>query len=183
MSGFGKRKKLLQVVRVRQIVRDWRTLVSAFKAAQILFRKLLSSRSCLHSYVSDDAHFDVVGGKHRHRRSLSAVPPDVPSGHLAVYVGRQCRKRFVIRAAYLSHPVFRSLLERAEEEFGYAQQGGLVIPCDELLFEHILSLFSQNDHAAVRHIDLQTVENNFCNEWLPSLNKDSRPIPHSSVEE
>lgn len=155
--------------------------MSAFKAVQILFRKLLSSRSCLDSYVSNDAQFDVVGGKHyssRHRRSLSAVPP----GHLAVYVGRQCRKRFVIRAAYLTHPVFRSLLERAEE-FGYAQQGGLVIPCDELLFEHILRLFSQNDDAAVRHIDLQTVENNFCNEWLPSLNKDCRPIPHSFVEE
>eukprot|EP01018_Ginkgo_biloba_P027652 Gb_16165 [translate_table: standard] len=54
----------------------------------------------------------------RRRKSWSSdVPADVPEGHLAVYVGREC-KRFVIQTGYVNHPLFRLLLEKAEEEFG-----------------------------------------------------------------
>lgn len=167
MNGLDKCMKIRHVVRLRQIARKWRKIANARKAAQALACKLLSPRSCRVSYVSDDEQVDGKKSTNGHRRSgsVSAVPSDVPSGHLAVYVGQQCSTRFVIQAAYLNHPVFLALLEKAEEEFGYAHKGGLAIPCDELLFEHILRLFNRNDPAAVRQLDLEAVQSNFCNEW------------------
>ncbi|KAI4382030.1 hypothetical protein MLD38_008042 [Melastoma candidum] len=62
----------------------------------------------------------------------------VPRGFLAVYVGQDGR-RFLIPAKYLSMPDFRGLMEKAEEEFGFQQEGGLRFPCEEEDFEEILS--------------------------------------------
>ncbi|MBA0640706.1 hypothetical protein Goklo_023615 [Gossypium klotzschianum] len=45
--------------------------------------------------------------------------PDVPKGHIAVYVGETQRKRFVVPISVLNHPSFNDLLKRAEEEFGF----------------------------------------------------------------
>lgn len=64
-------------------------------------------------------------------------PPDVPEGSLAVYVGRE-RRRFVIPTSYLSNNVFRSLLAKSEEEFGYCCDGGLRIACAPDVFEHLI---------------------------------------------
>lgn len=73
----------------------------------------------------------------------SRVPADVPAGHVAVCVGTS-RRRFVVRAAYLNHPAFQSLLVQAEEEYGFANRGGpLTIPCDEAFFEEALRLVSR----------------------------------------
>ncbi|KAK4374315.1 hypothetical protein RND71_004992 [Anisodus tanguticus] len=65
------------------------------------------------------------------------VPTDVPSGHIVVTVIPSC-KRFVVRATYLNHPMFKKLLSQAEEEYGFTNSGPLAIPCDEYLFEEIL---------------------------------------------
>eukprot|EP00249_Psilotum_nudum_P009408 c21916_g1_i1 orf=273-752(+) len=78
----------------------------------------------------------------------SCCPPDVPQGFLAVYVGIE-KKRFVIPALHLNHPVFKMLLEKAEEEYGFQQEGGLTIPCEGLLFEHILWLIDNNDSVSL----------------------------------
>ncbi|XP_074581128.1 auxin-induced protein X15-like [Curcuma longa] len=61
----------------------------------------------------------------------------VPKGCMAVYVGEELR-RFVIPTSYLCLPVFRPLMERVKEEFGFDQAGGLRIPCDEEDFERLL---------------------------------------------
>ena len=64
----------------------------------------------------------------------------VPKGHIAVYVGDIERKRFVVPIAYLSHPSFSALLNRAEEEFGFKHPtGGLTIPCREDVFINLTS--------------------------------------------
>ncbi|XP_030518374.1 auxin-responsive protein SAUR23-like [Rhodamnia argentea] len=61
--------------------------------------------------------------------------PDVPRGHVAVYVGEVQRKRFLIPVSFLNHPSFRELLRRAEEEYGFEHpMGGLTIPCKEDAF-------------------------------------------------
>lgn len=64
-------------------------------------------------------------------------PTEVPKGFLAVYVGPELR-RYVIPATCLSLPEFRVLMERSAEDFGFEQEGGLRIPCDEEDFEEIL---------------------------------------------
>ncbi|GJN01009.1 hypothetical protein PR202_ga18239 [Eleusine coracana subsp. coracana] len=65
----------------------------------------------------------------------------VPRGHFAVYVGER-RRRFVVPIALLDLPEFRSLLRRAEEEFGFAGAGAggiLVLPCEEVAFRSLTS--------------------------------------------
>ncbi|KAL7156503.1 hypothetical protein ABFS83_02G014400 [Erythranthe nasuta] len=76
------------------------------------------------------------------RRSLSSErrSVEVPRGHLAVYVGQNEKKRFVIPLSYLNHPLFQELLCQAEEQFGfYHPMGGLTIPCTEELFIDVTS--------------------------------------------
>ncbi|GJU81695.1 small auxin-up RNA [Tanacetum coccineum] len=63
---------------------------------------------------------------------------DVPKGYLAVYVGEDQRKRFVVPLSYLDQPLFQELLRRSEEDFGFNHpMGGLTIPCHEEAFVHL----------------------------------------------
>ncbi|PHT32568.1 hypothetical protein CQW23_28905 [Capsicum baccatum] len=59
--------------------------------------------------------------------SRRRVPIDVPSGHVVITVGTNC-KRYVVRATYLNHPMFKKLLSQAEEEYGFTNSGPLAIP-------------------------------------------------------
>ncbi|KAH9313605.1 hypothetical protein KI387_022232, partial [Taxus chinensis] len=51
-------------------------------------------------------------------RSSTCIPPDVPEDHLVIYSGYLQPQRFVIRTSDLNHPLFKMLLDKAEEEFG-----------------------------------------------------------------
>lgn len=73
-------------------------------------------------------------------------PPDVPKGYLAVYVGPELR-RFIIPTSYLSHSLFKVLLEKAEEEFGFDHGGGLTIPCEIETFKYLLKCM-ENHHKS-----------------------------------
>ncbi|CAD6246495.1 unnamed protein product [Miscanthus lutarioriparius] len=83
----------------------------------------------------------------RSRSPSSSSVPDVPRGHLAVYVG-ESRKRLVIPTACLSHPAFVTLLKRVEDEFGFDHRcGGLTIPCaSERDFAHIVGATVDEHH-------------------------------------
>ncbi|XP_022886848.1 auxin-responsive protein SAUR50-like [Olea europaea var. sylvestris] len=63
---------------------------------------------------------------------------DVPKGHFVVYVGEN-RSRYIISIAWLGDTEFQSLLQRAEEEFGFHHDMGLTIPCDEDEFFSLIS--------------------------------------------
>ena len=76
--------------------------------------------------------------------SDDSAPDDVPEGYLVVYVG-EGRCRFVIKAKYLSYPVFKALLNKSAEEYGYEHKGGLEIACEVVFFEHLLYLIETND--------------------------------------
>ncbi|XP_074559193.1 uncharacterized protein LOC141815162 [Curcuma longa] len=67
----------------------------------------------------------------------SGVPPDVPKGCCAVYVGQENR-RFVIPMRYLGLPAFKVLLAKAEEEFGFNAHCALRFPCEVETFKYIL---------------------------------------------
>ncbi|KAJ8760170.1 hypothetical protein K2173_011026 [Erythroxylum novogranatense] len=74
----------------------------------------------------------------------------VPKGYLAVYVGPD-QRRFIIPTSYLSMPDFRNLMDRAAEEFGFEQEGGLRIPCEEHDFEEILFRCLRRDKMMSKH--------------------------------
>lgn len=81
-------------------------------------------------------------GGEEHWEEEEAAPSDVPRGHFAVYVG-ESRRRFVVPIAVLDRPEFRSLLRRAEEEFGFGGAGDLlVLPCEERAFRSLCSASS-----------------------------------------
>ncbi|CAN7121547.1 unnamed protein product [Brassica rapa subsp. narinosa] len=63
-----------------------------------------------------------------------------PKGFLAVYVGEDQKKRYVVPISYLSQPSFQALLSKSEEEFGFNHpMGGLTIPCPEDTFINVTS--------------------------------------------
>ncbi|KAL3514748.1 hypothetical protein ACH5RR_027465 [Cinchona calisaya] len=84
----------------------------------------------------------------RKKASMTAtkrLPSDIPAGHVAVTVGTDC-KRFIVRATYLNHPLFKKLLVQAEEEYGFTNYSGpLAIPCDESLFEEVLRFLARSE--------------------------------------
>ncbi|KAI3780886.1 hypothetical protein L2E82_10879 [Cichorium intybus] len=79
------------------------------------------------------------------KRSLSngsskTKSTDIPKGCLAVYVGEQEKKRFLVPVWLLRRPCFQELLDQAEEEFGYNHpMGGLTLPCSEYTFTDLAS--------------------------------------------
>ncbi|KAK4744068.1 hypothetical protein SAY87_010380 [Trapa incisa] len=66
------------------------------------------------------------------------LPLDVPKGHFAVYVGHN-RTRYIVPISFLARLEFQSLLQAAEEEFGFDHDMGLTIPCEEVVFESLTS--------------------------------------------
>ncbi|XP_019174191.1 PREDICTED: auxin-induced protein 6B-like [Ipomoea nil] len=110
----------------------------------------------------------------------SRVPADVPAGHVAITVGTNS-KRFVVRATYLNHPVFKKLLSQAEEEYGFTNSGPLAIPCDESVFEEILRYLtrSESDHKT-RFMNYEDFQR-YCHVGIRSNLEfwgESRPLLH-----
>lgn len=76
----------------------------------------------------------------------------VPAGHVAVCVeaagsgsGSGSTRRFVVPLAHLSHPAFRELLQKAEDEYGFpAAPGPVALPCDEDHFLDVLRRVSSS---------------------------------------
>ncbi|KAK7358673.1 hypothetical protein VNO77_00611 [Canavalia gladiata] len=69
-------------------------------------------------------------GKLRNKQKKKNDKPQVtPHGSLCVYVGAE-RERFVIKIKTLNHPLFKTLLDGAEREYGYRNDGPLWLPCD-----------------------------------------------------
>jgi len=60
-----------------------------------------------------------------------------PEGYFAVYVGAD-RARFVIKTESVNHPLFRKLLEEAENEYGFDFAVPLTLPCEISVFRGIM---------------------------------------------
>ncbi|KAJ1394523.1 Small auxin-up RNA [Sesbania bispinosa] len=67
-----------------------------------------------------------------------------PTGCFALYVGEE-RQRYVIPTHYLSHPLFKMLLEKAYNEFGFEQRNALVVPCSVSTFQEVVNAIKCNN--------------------------------------
>ncbi|OVA06972.1 Auxin-induced protein [Macleaya cordata] len=64
----------------------------------------------------------------------------VVEGHFPVFTtGGESPKKFFVGLSYLKHPAFVKLLKEMEREFGFDQQGVLVVPCQASELQRILS--------------------------------------------
>jgi len=72
----------------------------------------------------------------------------VPEGYEAVLVGKS-RRRYVISANFLNHPLLRSLVEKSELVRGSnpTEEPALTISCEVVLFEHLLWMLENGDPA------------------------------------
>lgn len=90
-------------------------------------------------------HNKMMGIKFRRVLGGSSPSRDVPKGYVAVYVGKEQTKRFVIPVSFLNQPAFQDLLSQSEEEFGFDHpMGGLTIPCREEIFIGVISCLSRS---------------------------------------
>ncbi|KAJ8754731.1 hypothetical protein K2173_012120 [Erythroxylum novogranatense] len=66
-------------------------------------------------------------------------PPKTPTGFFVIYVGYE-RERFVVPTNFLSHPLFKMLLEKAHDDFDLHQNvNRLVVPCSVSTFQEVVS--------------------------------------------
>ncbi|OIW11053.1 hypothetical protein TanjilG_22860 [Lupinus angustifolius] len=79
------------------------------------------------------------GKKQSYNSIEEGLPDDVPKGHFAVYVGED-RIRYIIPISWLAHPQFQGLLRRAEDEFGFNHDMRLTLPCNEIVFQSLISM-------------------------------------------
>ncbi|GER28322.1 SAUR-like auxin-responsive protein family [Striga asiatica] len=88
-----------------------------------------------HFLLTDD---QLISDNSRHKSKNGKISAHIPRGFVAVYVGPDSR-RFLIPTKILSVPKFKELMDKSAEEYGYEQQGGLSIPCDEDEFRKLLA--------------------------------------------
>lgn len=62
-------------------------------------------------------------------------------GHFVVYVGKDMT-RFVLPISFLKNPLFKQLLDKAADEYGFDHSGGLTLPCDEDSFRVLVKILS-----------------------------------------
>ncbi|KAI4378658.1 hypothetical protein MLD38_016109 [Melastoma candidum] len=101
--------------------------------------KRLAKMAKSRSSVSDEesAHREFLLLSECYDDDHSSRGTTTPKGFFAVYVGEE-RQRFVVPTGYLSHPLFRMLLEKARDEFGFDQREGLAVPCSVQAFQEAL---------------------------------------------
>lgn len=149
-NNGAKLTGIRQIVRLKEILQKWQSvtigpksdvppLAAGKQAAAIISpainKRLLAVKNC----DSDDEN-----------SQSPKAPADVPKGYLAVYVGPELR-RFIVPTSYLSHSLFKVLLEKAEEEFGFDQSGALTIPCEVETFKFLLKCME--NHPKDHHPD------------------------------
>ncbi|KAK4730714.1 hypothetical protein R3W88_023702 [Solanum pinnatisectum] len=108
--------------------------------------KVIRSPSANSLYNHDESqHLEylLVKDDHDQDQDYQGVSPTSAKsskkmGTFAVYVGEE-RERFAVPTSYLSHPLFKILLEKTYNEFGFEQTNGLVVPCSVAAFQEVVN--------------------------------------------
>ena len=89
--------------------------------------------------------------------SASAV---ADKGHFVVYSAD--RRRFVIPLVYLSSEIFRELLQMSEEEFGIQSEGPILLPCDSVFMDYVISLIRRGVAKDLEKALLMSITSSNC---------------------
>ncbi|CAI9114586.1 OLC1v1015340C1 [Oldenlandia corymbosa var. corymbosa] len=164
-SSNKSSNKITEIVRLQQILKKWKKLAIKGHAKNTTTRRSIlgsSSSSTVaagsppsatpapssSSNISKTSKFlkKTLSFSETSSSSTSSdnVRMVVPKGYLAVCVGKEELKRFVIPMEYLGHQAFALLLREAEEEFGFQQEGVLQLPCEVPVFENILKMMDSS---------------------------------------
>jgi len=95
-------------------------------------KRVWGSNKRLYPEESDSGSYGKLSEKCQ-KNKMDIKNKKTPHGCLCVYVGHE-RQRFVIKIKILNHPLFKTLLEDVENEYGYKNDGPLWLPCDVDLF-------------------------------------------------
>ncbi|KAM3277327.1 hypothetical protein ACQJBY_045279 [Aegilops geniculata] len=68
-------------------------------------------------------------------------------GHCVMYTADG--RRFEVPLVYLGTTVFGELLRMSREEFGFASDGKITLPCDAAVMEYVMCLLRRNASAEV----------------------------------
>lgn len=143
-NGSSKLTGIRQIVRLRELLQKWQSVTLGSKASDPLTEQ---TPGAISPAINKRLTNVMCCDSDEESCQSPEPPPDVPKGYLAVYVGPELR-RFIIPTSYLSHSLFKVLLEKAEEEFGFDHGGGLTLPCEIETFKYLLKCIEthQNDH-------------------------------------
>ncbi|KAK4344363.1 hypothetical protein RND71_037457 [Anisodus tanguticus] len=157
MDGLGGTKLtgIRQIVRLKQLLHKWKNVTlspTKGKNHPKIGRTKSSNRKNesfggISPSISKRLWSSSVYWDSDEDNCQSPEPPHgVPRGYLAVYVGPELR-RFIIPTSYLGDPLFKVLLEKVEEEFGFDHSGGLTIPCEIETFKFLLQCMENNQRC------------------------------------
>lgn len=130
------------IMRLRELLHKWQSVTLGQKNSQKSASGIPPAVNKRLRSLSNNWDSDEDG-------CASPEPPsDVPKGYIPVYVGPE-KRRFVIPTSYLGLPVFKVLLEKAEEEFGFDHQGALTIPCEIETFKYMLQIMERHQKGLI----------------------------------
>ncbi|MED6134069.1 hypothetical protein PIB30_034109 [Stylosanthes scabra] len=111
----------------------------------VSLKKLAKKVRTVGSGVVDPAHHECLLKEDPPESNFNDEDDDsnsisrTPTGFFAVYIGEE-RQRYVAPTSYLSHPLFKMLLDKAYDEFGFDQRNGLVVPCSVSTFQQVINV-------------------------------------------
>ena len=88
----------------------------------------------------------------------------VEKGHFVVYSMDQ--KRFSLPLNYLNKDTVRELFNLAEDEYGLPSNGPLILPCEAVILEYVISLMRQNVRKEVEKALMLSIANRRCSSTM-----------------
>ncbi|XP_010446011.1 PREDICTED: auxin-responsive protein SAUR72-like [Camelina sativa] len=113
------------------VVKTWRKMKSFGHTSSSTTATVKKSKSWTGSISLEDANSIESKGKMRRKESPQ-------HGVFTVCVG-PTKQRVVVKTKLVNHPLFRNLLEDAENEYGYRGDGPIVLPCEVDFFFKVLA--------------------------------------------
>ena len=81
-------------------------------------------------------------------------------GHFVVYSSD--RRRFAIPLAYLNSEIFRELFQMSEEEFGIQSAGPIILPCDSVFMDYVISFIQRGVAKDLERALIMSIASSSC---------------------